>query len=108
MASPNGTYQGFVYDPGAQNSATLRINASNVNTITSASMDYYQLSFNVTGNYTATALTLQAIATNGSSVLNMTLNSPDGTYRHLDGTVTVLQGGPNVGRTYNMTLQKNV
>lgn len=108
MASPNGTYQGAVYDPGAQNAATLRIYASNANTITSASLDYYQLSFTVSGTYTANTLTLQAIATNGSSVLNMTLNSSDGTYQHLDGTVTVLQGGPNVGKTYNMTLQKSV
>lgn len=108
MASPNGIYQGVVYDPGEQNAATLRIDGSNADNIIDASMEYYELSFFVSGTYTANALTLQARATNGDSVLNMTLNSSDGTYQHLDGTVTVLQGGPNVGRTYNMTLQKSV
>lgn len=108
MASPNGTYEGMVYNTSEQNAATLRITASNANKINSASMEYYGLSFNVTGTYTATSLRLQARATNGDSILNITLNSSDGTYLHLDGTVTVQQGGPNVGNTYNMTFHKNL
>lgn len=107
MASPNGTYQGIVYDPGAQNAATLTVTGSNTNCITSASMAYYGYTFNVSGTYTTNSLRLQATSTTGGVILNMILNSSDGTYQHLDGTVTVQQGGPNVGKTYNMTLQKN-
>lgn len=108
MASPNGTYEGMVYDSGEQNAATLRIIGSNTNSITSASMVYYGYTFNVSGPYTKNTLKLTASSTTGSVILSMTLNSSDGTYQHLDGTVTVQQGGPNVGKTYNMTFQKSL
>ncbi|WP_300629785.1 hypothetical protein [Pseudomonas sp.] len=107
LTSPNGTYEGAVYDPGERNAATLKITGSDTQAgkITKAEMAYYGLNFNVTGTFTAQGFKLRAQAKTGDSILNITLSSSD-SYQNLDGKVTVERGGPNVGKTYDMTFQR--
>lgn len=107
LTNPNGTYEGAVYDPGERNAATLKITGSDTQTgkITKAEMAYYGLTFNVTGTFTAQSFTLRAQARTGDSILTINLNSPNN-YQQLDGKVFVERGGPNVGKTYDMTFKK--
>lgn len=108
ITNPNGTYEGAVYDPGERNAATLTITGSDTQTgkITKAEMAYYGLNFNVTGTFTDQLFTLRAQAKSGDSILNMSLKSSDN-YQNLNGKVTVERGGPNVGKTYDMTFKKS-
>ncbi|WP_065616496.1 hypothetical protein [Pseudomonas moraviensis] len=80
-------------------------------------MQYYGLNFTVTGSYTAKtsrSFNLQAKAKasdgdergHGDSSLAISLKSSDGNDNNLDGTVKVLAGGPNVGKTYKMNFAR--
>jgi hypothetical protein len=115
--NPNGTYKGRVYDSGESNDATLTISSSDPGTgnITQASMTYYGLGFVVDGTFAYQNLTdespvsfnLRAEAISGeNTLLNITLTSPDRNYTTLNGKVYVSRGGPNVGKTYDITFNR--
>ncbi|NYH09424.1 hypothetical protein [Pseudomonas moraviensis] len=117
QVNPNGTYYGRVYDAGESHNATLRIIYSDPQTgnISQATMDYYGISFTVKGSFiyqnlsdeSAVAFNLQAEAGAPEyNVLTISMSSPDRNYSNLNGTVRVDRGGPNVGRTYNITFSK--
>ncbi|MFJ2489075.1 hypothetical protein [Pseudomonas sp. NPDC087639] len=116
--NPNGTYRGRVYDAGESHEATLKITSSDPQTgnISQGSMEYYGLSFKVNGSFTYENLTDEsAVSFNlraeaGSpehNVFSISLRSPDRNHSKLDGTVRVDRGGPNVGKTYNITFTKS-
>ncbi|MCF4995883.1 hypothetical protein GIW70_10170 [Pseudomonas syringae] len=112
QGNPNGTYIGCVYDAGESNAATLTITDSDLQNgiITNAKMIYYGLNFKVTGTFTLKtvfSLKLQAEATDGDSLLNINLKPSDNNCNKLDGKVSVARGGPNVGKTYDITFQQN-
>jgi hypothetical protein len=80
-------------------------------------MQYYGLYFTLTGSYTAKtsrSFNLQAKAKasdgdeygHGDSSLTINLTSKDGNDNKLDGTVKVLAGGPNVGKTYKINFAR--
>ncbi|MDI2141555.1 MULTISPECIES: hypothetical protein [unclassified Pseudomonas] len=117
QANPNGTYNGRVYDAGESHNATLRIISSDPQTgnISQATMDYYGLSFTVDGSFTyqnlsdESAVSFNLRAQAGApeyNVLIISMSSPDRSYSNLNGTVRVDRGGPNVGKTYNITFTK--
>lgn len=117
QANPNGTYTGRVYDAGESHDATLIIRQSDPQTgnIQQASMQYYGLNFRVDGSFAYQNLTdespvsfnLRAEAGSPEyNVLIISMGSPDRNYSALNGTVYVQRGGPNVGKTYNITFSK--
>ncbi|WP_460164482.1 hypothetical protein [Pseudomonas sp. S2_F03] len=116
-SNPNGTYKGRVYDSGESNDATLTITSSDSGTgnVTGASMTYYGLNFVVDGTFAYQNLTgespvsfnLRAEVKSGeNNLLNITLASPDRNYTTLTGKVYVSRGGPNVGKTYDITFNR--
>lgn len=113
------TFQGTVSDTGESNPATLTFDdlSQQGGKLNNGKMKYYGLNFTVTGNYTAKTsrtFNLQAKAKasdgdeygHGDSSLTITLKSSDGNDNQLGGTVKVLAGGPNVGKTYNMNFTR--
>ncbi|MGN8139832.1 hypothetical protein ACTJK3_02860 [Pseudomonas sp. 22105] len=115
--NPNGTYNRRVYDAGESHNATLTINSSDPQTgnISQASMAYFGLYFNVAGSFfhqnpsygSAVNFNLQAEA--GGPEFNMlaiSMSSHEESCSNLNGTVRVDRGGPNVGKTYNITFTK--
>jgi len=117
QVNPNGTYTGAVYDPGERNAAVLMIYASDPQTgnISNAQLNYYGLTFKVDGTFTYQNLSdespvyfnLRAEVQGGeNNLLTITLTSPDRSYQNLNGKVYVARGGPNVGKTYDITFQK--
>ena len=111
----NGTYNGCVYDAGESHNATLSIICSDQQTgsISQAAMSYYGLSFVVDGSFVCqpngAAVFLNLRAQAGApeyNVLIISMSSPDGSCSNLNGTVRVDRGGPNVGKTYNITFTK--
>ncbi|MFP0194219.1 hypothetical protein ACKJSM_03445 [Pseudomonas sp. PHC1] len=113
----NGTYNGRVYDAGESHNATLTINSSDpyTSTINQASMAYFGLHFNVIGSFfpqspiygSAVNLNLQAQAGGPEfNLLAISMSSTDGGCSNLNGTVRVDRGGPNVGKTYNISFTK--
>lgn len=113
------TFQGTVSDTGESNPATLTFDdlSQQGGQLNNGKMSYYGLNFTVTGSYTAKTsrsfnLQAKARASNGDeyghgdSSLAITLKSSDGNDNKLDGTVKVLAGGPNVGKTYKMNFSR--
>ncbi|WP_277759661.1 hypothetical protein [Pseudomonas sp. A34-9] len=113
------TYQGTVSDTGESNCATLTFDEPSQQNgqLSHGKMQYYGLNFTVTGNYTAKnsrTFNLQAKAKasdgdeygHGDSSLTISLKSTDANDSNLNGTVKVVSGGPNVGKTYNMNFTK--
>lgn len=115
--NPNGTYQGRVYDAGASNNAVLTITASDPQTgnISSARMDYYNMHFNVTGHFTYRNLSIESSVSFNliaeaddaeHTLLAISMESPDRSYKNLTGSVSVQRGRPNAGKTYNIEFKK--
>jgi hypothetical protein len=113
----NGTYKGRVYDSGESNAATLTITSSDPETgnIAAANMSYYGYDFVVDGVFayqyltdqSPVSLNLRAEVKSGENILlNITLTSPDRSYTTLNGNVYVSRGGPNVGKTYDITFNR--
>lgn len=113
------TYQGTVSDTGESNCATLTFDelSQQNGQLNNGKMQYYGLYFTVTGSYTAKnsrSFNLQAKAKasdgdeygHGDSSLTINLTSKDGNDNKLDGTVKVLAGGPNVGKTYKINFAR--
>ncbi|MBC3273169.1 hypothetical protein HU765_24835 [Pseudomonas sp. SWRI81] len=113
------TFQGAVSDTGESNPATLTFDdlSQQGGQLINGKMIYYGLNFKVTGSYTAKSsrsFNLQAKAKasdgdeygHGDSSLTISLKSSDGNDNKLDGTVKVLAGGPNVGKTYKMNFER--
>ncbi|WP_324287510.1 hypothetical protein [Pseudomonas monsensis] len=113
------TYQGTVSDTGESNCATLTFDEPSQQNgqLNNGKMQYYGLNFTVTGSYTAKnsrSFNLQAKAKasdgdeygHGDSSLTISLKSADANDNKLSGTVKVVSGGPNVGKTYNMNFTK--
>lgn len=116
--NPNGSYNGRVYDAGESHNATLTIYSSDPQTgnISQASMAYFGLYFDVAGSFfsqssaygSAVTFNLQAQAGGPEfNLLAISMSAPDGSCSNLNGTVRVDRGGPNVGKTYNITFTRS-
>jgi hypothetical protein len=113
------TYDGAVSDPGESNCLKLTFDELSPQNgqLKNGKMQYYGLNFTVTGTYTAKnsrSFNLKAKAKasdgdeygHGDSTLTIILKSADANDETLSGTVTVDEGGQNVGKTYKFKADK--